>query len=61
MFAAIKRKMYEQIRAEGNAEVSAETRREVNAEWESWLRRRMASGAFVPDDNDPPPDQRKSD
>ena len=54
MFATIKRKMYEQIRAEG----SAETRREVNAEWESWLQRRMTSGVFVPDDNDPSPNQR---
>ncbi len=54
MFATIKRKVYEQIRSEGRAEERAES----NAEWRAWLQRRMASGAFVPDDNDPPPDQR---
>ena len=50
MFAAIKRRMYEQIRADNRAE--------SNAEWRAWLQRRMASGTFVPDDKDPPPDQR---
>lgn len=50
MFATIKRKMYEQIRADNRAE--------SNAEWRAWLQRRMASGTFVPDDKDPPPDQR---
>ena len=50
MFSAIKRRMYEQIRADNRAE--------SNAEWRAWLQRRMASGTFVPDDKDPPPDQR---
>ena len=50
MFATIKRKVYEQIRADNRAE--------SNAEWRAWLQRRMASGTFVPDDKDPPPDQR---
>ena len=54
MFATIKRKVYEQIRSEGRAEERAES----NAEWRAWLQRRMASGAFVPDDNDPSPDRR---
>ena len=54
MFSAIKRRMYEQIRSEGRAEERAES----NAEWRAWLQRRMASGTFVPDDKDPPPDQR---
>lgn len=53
MFATIKRKMYEQIRSEGRVE--------SNTEWRAWLQRRMASGTFVPDDNDPPPDQHKAD
>ena len=51
MFATIKRKVYEQIRAEGRAEA----RQQADAEWYAWLRRRTATGAFVPDDNDPPP------
>ena len=59
MFAAIKRKVYEQIRAEGYAEgyaeVLAEVRQQAHAEWDAWLRRRTATGVFVPDDADPPP------
>ena len=55
MFATIKRMMYEQIRAEGRAE----SRREVNAEWQAWYDRRTATGVFVADDDDPPPHQRK--
>lgn len=57
MFATIKKMMYEQIRADGRAEGRVET----NAEWHAWLQRRTATGSFVPDDNDPPPDQHKSD
>ena len=63
MFATIKRKMYEQIRsegiAEGRVEGIAEGRVETNAEWQAWLDRRTSTGVFVPDDNDPPPTQRK--
>ena len=66
MFATIKRKMYEQIRAEGHVEGHAqgrvegraESRREADAEWQAWLQRRTATGSFVHDDNDPPPIQR---
>ena len=69
MFATIRRKMYEQIRseghveghAEGHVEGRAEGRVETNAEWQAWLQRRMETGVFVPDDNDPPPDQHKAD
>ena len=59
MFATIKRKMYEQIRSEGREEGITEGRVETNAEWQAWLDRRTSTGVFVPDDNDPPPTQRK--
>ena len=36
-----------------------EGREENDAEWDDWLQRRMATGDFVPDDNDPPPSQRR--
>lgn len=61
MFATIKRMMYDQIRSEGRVEGRAEGRVETNAEWHAWLQRRTATGSFVPDDNDPPPDQHKAD
>ena len=51
MFATLKRKVYEQIRAEGHAE----GRQEADAEWQSWWRRRTTTGVFVPDPDDPPP------
>ena len=59
MFATIKRMMYEQIRADGRAEGRVEAREENDAEWEAWLQRRMATGNFVSDENDPPPSRRR--
>lgn len=55
MFATLRKKVYEQIRAEGHAEGHAEGRQEADAEWQSWWQRRTKTGAFVPDPNDPPP------
>ena len=63
MFATIKRKVYEQIladgrsqgRSEGQAEGRTEGRQQTNAEWNAWLERRTRTGVFIPDDNDPPP------
>ena len=51
VFATLKRKVYEQIRSEGHAE----GRQEANAEWQAWWQRRTATGEFVSDPNDPPP------
>lgn len=62
MFATIRKSIYKKIlgeetyaeaRALGCAEGMAEA-----TKWRAWLQRRMASGAFVPDENDSPPDQR---
>ena len=53
MFATIKRKVYEQILADG--------RKRANAEWDAWLERRTRTGVFVPDDNDPPPSHTRDD
>ena len=55
VFATLKRKVYEQIRSEGHAEGHAEGRQEANAEWQAWWQRRTATGEFVSDLNDPPP------
>ena len=67
MFATIKRKVYEQILAdgrsqghseghgEGRAEGRTEGRQQTNAEWDAWLERRTSTGVFIPDDSDPPP------
>ena len=63
VFATLKRKVYEQIKDEGHAEGHAaghaaghaEGRQEANAEWQVWWRRRTATGEFVSDPNDPPP------
>ena len=52
VFATLKRKVYEQIRSEGHAE----GRQEANAEWRAWWQRRTATGEFVSDPNDPPPE-----
>ena len=68
MFAAVKRRMYEQVRSEGLVEGIAEGREkgitggraETNAEWQTWLDCRTNTGVFVPDDNDPSPSQRKA-
>ena len=61
MFAALKRKVYEQIRdegrVEGKAEGHAEGRTEADAEWRAWWQRRTKTGVFVPDPDDPPPDR----
>ena len=51
MFATLKRKVYEQIHADGHAAGRAEG----HAEWQAWWRRRTITGVFVPDPNDPPP------
>ena len=49
----------EEGRAEGRDEGREAGRDEgqsvANAEWDAWLERRTRTGAFVPDDNDPPP------
>ena len=63
MFATLRRKVYEQIRAEGRAEGHTEGhseghiagRAEANAEWQAWWQRRTKTGTFVPDPEDPPP------
>jgi hypothetical protein len=52
VFSTLRRKVYEQIRSEGHAE----GRQEANAEWQVWWRRRTATGEFVSDPNDPPPE-----
>ena len=68
MFAAIKRRMYEQVRSEGRVEGIvegreegvAEGRVETNAERQAWLDCRTNTGVFVPDDDDPSPSQQKA-
>ena len=59
MFATLRRKVYEQIRAEGHAEGHNEGhiagRAEADAEWQAWWQRRTKTGTFVPDPDDPPP------
>ena len=59
MFATIKRKVYEQIladgRSQGHSEGHVEGRQQTNAEWDAWPERRTRTGVFIPDDNDPPP------
>ena len=57
MFATIKRKVYEQILADGRSD----GRKRANAEWDAWLERRTRTGVFVPDDNDPPPSHTRDD
>ena len=73
MFATIKRKVYEQILADGRAQGHSEGREEgrdegqsvgrqqANAEWDAWLERRTRTGVFVPDDADPPPSRARGD
>ena len=62
MFATIKRKVYEQILADGRAQGREEGRSEVRAEvretqqrWEEWNRRRMQAEARGERFEEPPP------
>jgi len=67
MFATIKKSIYKKILgeetyAEARALGYAEGLAEAGAtKWQAWWQRRTATGSFVPDDNDPPPDQHKTD
>ena len=73
MFATIKRKVYEQILADGRSQGHSEGRdigreegqsvgrQQANAEWDAWLERQMKAGVFVPDDNDPPPSRARGE
>ena len=65
MFATIKRKVYEQILADGRdagrEEGQSVGRQQANAEWDAWLERRTRTGVFVPDDNDPPPSRARDE
>ena len=49
------KRRYEAGLQEGRAEGRDEGQSVANAEWDAWLERRTRTGAFVPDDNDPPP------
>ena len=53
MFGTLKRKVHEQILADG--------RKQANAEWDAWLERRTSTGVFVPDDKDPPPSRAREE